>query len=70
MPLGLASTSKVFQKRNEATFDGIDGIADDIVIAAATVKEYDMIFHQVLARAFNRNVKLNLDKLKLCVNSV
>ena len=70
MPLGLASTSKVFQKRNEATFDGIDGIVDDIVIAAATVKEYDMILHQVLARAFNHNVKLNLDKLKLCVNSV
>jgi len=46
MPFGLASASKVFQKRNEAAFDGIDGVhimVDDIIIAAAAVEEYDMI---------------------------
>jgi len=73
MPFGLASTSEVFQKRNEAAFDGIDGVhimADDIIIAAATVEEHDMIFRQVLARVHDCNVKFNLDKLQLCVNSV
>ena len=63
MPFGLASASEVFQKRNEAAFDGIDGVhimADDIIIAAATVKEHDKIFRQVLARARDRNVKFNL----------
>jgi len=45
-------------------------MADDIIIAAATVEEHDMIFHQVLAKARDRNVKFNLEKLPLHVNSV
>ena len=73
MPFGLASVSEVFQKRNEAAFDGIDSVhimADDIIIAAATVEEHDVILRKVLARARDRNVKFNLDKLQLRVNSV
>ena len=73
MPFGLASASEVFQKRNEAAFDGIDGVhimADDIIIAAATVEEHDIILRKVLVRAGDRNVKFNLDKLQLRVNSV
>ena len=63
----------MFQKKNEAAFDGIDGVhivADDIIIAAANVEEHDMILRQVLARARDRNVKFNFDKLQLRVNSV
>ena len=73
IPFGLASASEVFQKKNEAAFDGIDGVhivADDIIIAAANVEEHDMILRQVLARAQDRNVKFNFDKLQLRVNSV
>jgi len=61
MSFGLASASKVFQKRNEAAFDGIDGVyimEDDIIIAAATIEECNMILRQVLARACDHNVKL------------
>ena len=63
MPFGLASASKVFQKRNEAAFDAIDGVhimADDIIIAAATVEEHDVILRKVLARAHDRNVKFTI----------
>ena len=73
MPFGLASASEVFQKRNEAAFDGIDGVhimADDIIIVAATVEEHDVILCKVLARAHDHNVKFNLDKLQLHVHSV
>jgi len=44
MPFGLKSASKVFQKKNKAVFAGNDGVhivADDIIIAASTVKEHD-----------------------------
>ena len=54
MPFGLKSVSEVFQKRNETAFEGIKGIhivADDIIIAARTIKEHDQILHAVLKRA-------------------
>ena len=72
MPFGLNSASEVFQK-NEEAFSGIDGIhimADDIIIAAATVQEHDAILRGVLERARDRNIKLNWDKLQLRVNAV
>lgn len=46
MPFGLKSASEVFQKKNEAVFEGIQGIhivADDIIVAGATVQEHDQI---------------------------
>ena len=73
MPFGLKSASKVFQKRNEEAFEGIEGIhivADDIIIAASDVAEHDRILHKVLQRAVEQNVKLNLDKLQLRVSEV
>ena len=73
MPFGLKSASEVFQKRNEAAFEGIEGIhivADDIIIAASNVEEYNKIFTEVLQRAAARNVKLNFDKLQLRVSEV
>ena len=53
MPFGIKSASEVFQKKNEAVFEGIEGIhivADDIIIAASTVEEHDKILHKVLQR--------------------
>ena len=51
MPFGLNSASEVFQKKNEEPFSGIDGVhimADDIIIAAATVEEHNAILQRVL----------------------
>ena len=51
MPFGLKSAAEVFQKKNEAVFEGIVGVhivADDIIIAASTVEEHDKILKQVL----------------------
>ena len=65
--------SEVFQKKNEEAFSGIDGVhimADDIIIAAATVEKHDAILQRVLERARERNVKFNLEKLQLRVNKV
>ena len=73
MPFGLKSASEVFQKQNEAVFEGIKGIyivADDIIIAASTIEEHDHILQQVLDRATEHNVKLNFDKFQLRVNTV
>ena len=62
-----------YSKKNEEAFSGIDGIhimADDIIIAAATVQEHDAILRGVLERARDWNIKLNWDKLQLRVNAV
>lgn len=51
MPFGLRLASEVFQKKNEAVFEGIHGVyivADDIIIAASTVDEHDKILIEVL----------------------
>ena len=45
-------------------------MADDNIIAAATVQEHDAILCTVLERARDRNVKFNWDKLPLRVNTV
>ena len=51
MPFGLKSASENFQKKNEAIFEGINGIhivADDIIIAASDLEEHNAILHKVL----------------------
>ena len=73
MPFGLTSATEVFQKKNEAAFASIEGIhivADDIIIAADTIKEHDVILQKVLQRAREQSVKFNFDKLQLRVNAV
>ena len=73
MPFGLKSASEIFQKKNEAAFEGIDGIymvADDIIIAANDLEEHNAILYKVLQRASDRNIKLNFGKFQFCVNAV
>ena len=63
MPFGLTSASKIFQKKNEFDFEGIEGVhvmADDIIIAATTVDEYDVILHNVLNRAREHKSQIQL----------
>ena len=70
---GLKSASEVFQKKNKAVFEGIDGIhivADDIIIAASSVEEHDHILQQVLDRAMKCNIKFNFDKFQLRISAV
>ena len=46
VPFGLKSTSEVFQKKNKAVFEGINGVyivLDDIIVAASTIEEHDKI---------------------------
>ena len=73
MPFGLKSASEVFQKKNEAVFEGTSGVhivSDDIIVAAATEEEHDKILTEVLDQAKAHNVKLNYDKLQLRVPQV
>ena len=73
MPFGLKSASEVFQKKNEAVFEGIQGIhivADDIIVAGATVQEHDQILRQLLDRAEERKIRFNFDRLQVRVPEV
>ena len=73
MPFGLKSASEIFQKKNEAAFEGIDGIhivADDIIISADDLEEHNTILHKVLQQASDHNIKLKFDKFQFCVNAV
>ena len=45
-------------------------MADDIIIAAATVEQHNAILQRVLERARKRNIKFNLERLQLHVNKV
>ena len=45
-------------------------MADDIIIAASSIKEYDQILTQVMQRAKDRNIVFNLNKLQLRVSEV
>lgn len=54
-----------------SVIDGIYIIADDIIIAAATVQEPNAILRRVLERVSERmHVRFNWEKLQLCVNTV
>ena len=58
MPFGLNSGMEVFQNKNEATFTGIDSIhivADDIIIAADTIEEHDVILQKVSEKGISNS---------------
>ena len=66
-------TSEVMQKRNEEAFADIQGvnvIADDLIIAAENETEHDAIIHKVLQRARKENVVFNATKIQYKVTTV
>lgn len=70
---GLKSASKVFQKKDESVFEEIRGIhivADNIIVAEATVQEHDQIFRQVLERAKETKGCFSFDMFQLRVPKV
>ena len=73
IPFGLKFASKVFQKKNEAAFEGISGVhivSNYIIVAASTEEKHDKILTEVLDQVKAQNVKLNYDKLQLRVPQV
>ena len=70
MPSGIASATKVFQKKMIEAFEGIHGVEiiyDDVLATGRTIKEYDNTLRQVLQPVRKRNVKFNKEKLKICI---
>ena len=73
MPFGIKSAGEVFQKKNEEAFANIlclHIVADDLIITAENSDEHDKILHQVLQRAEDGNIKINLNKLHLRTKEV
>ena len=73
MPFGICSASEVMQKRNEETFGDLQDvhvIADDMIIAGKDDEEHDQRLRKVMARARERNVKFNPDKVQFKVPTV
>ena len=73
MSFGISSAREIMQKRNEDTFGDIHGvhvIANDLIIAAADDQEHDSILHRVLARARDKGVKFNSDKIQFKITEV
>ena len=58
MLFGISSASEVMQKRNEtfADIQGVNVIADDLIIAAENETEHDAIIHKVLQSARKENL--------------
>ena len=73
MPFGISSASEVMQKRNEEAFadmQGVNVIADDLIIAAENETEHDAIIHKMLQRARKENVVFNATKIQYKVTTV
>ena len=73
VPFGLNCSQDVFQRKIDETFEGMTGvtaIVDDILVFGKTRAEHDQNLRKVLARAHERGIKLNADKLKIGVTEV
>ena len=49
---------------------GVTAIVDDIFVFGKTKADHDQNLHKVLARAHERGIKLNADKVKIGVTEV
>lgn len=64
---GLKSSPETFQSAVCDIFNNIDGVTiycDDLVIAADSELEHDLIFRKVMERALQFNIHFNPDKLQ------
>ena len=67
MPFGISSASEVLQKREYNAFgdmQGVEFIADNMIIAGATEDEHDRLLRNVMQRAREQNVKFNPKKIQ------
>ncbi|PIK60265.1 hypothetical protein BSL78_02827 [Apostichopus japonicus] len=68
LPFGICSAPEVFQDVMSQVFEDLEGIeivADDILVWGKDDIEHDQRLEQLLQRARDRNVKLNKDKCQL-----
>ncbi len=73
LPFGLKCSPEIFQRIMDEMLEGISGaisIMDDILIAAPTEKEHDVILHKVIQRATSYNLSLNFDKCHIKQSAV
>ena len=67
MPFGICSASEALQKRVYKVFgdmQGVEVIADDMIIAGATEEEHDQLLKNVMQRAREQNVRFNPKKVQ------
>lgn len=67
MPFGICSASEVLQKRVYKVFgdmQGVEVIADDMIISGSTEEEHDQLLRNVMQRATEQNVKFNPKKVQ------
>lgn len=65
LPFGVKCAPEIFQRIMDEMLEGIDGataIMDDIIIAAKTLEEHDVILRRVVERATQYNLRLNFTK--------
>lgn len=63
LPFGVSSASEVFQHTIAQMIEGLDGVVnviDDLLVWGETVEEHDMRLIQLLKRAKEQNLKLNI----------
>ena len=68
LAFGLSASSEIFQKKILEAIDGLDGvecIADDVVVHGKSVEAHDRNLEAFLERCKEKGLKLNLDKLEL-----
>jgi len=73
LPFGLKSSPEIFQSAVCDIFVDIDGVliyCDDLLIAANSEEEHDMIYKKVMERAMQYNVNFNPDKLQYKQNVI
>jgi hypothetical protein len=68
LPFGLHSSPEVFEKKVEQLFGDLPGVSvyfDDIIVAGKTQQEHDSNLRKLLAKAQEKNVKFNKEKIQL-----
>jgi len=73
LPFGIKSAPELFQRTMEEMLEGISNafvIMDDILVAGRDKAHHDQVLKEVLTRAQQYNLKLNMSKLKVRIESV
>lgn len=68
LPFGLKCSPEIFQRIMDQMLETVDGaiaIMDDILIAAKDVESHDKILNEVMNKATEYNLKLNLSKCQI-----
>lgn len=79
MPFGIKPASEIYQRKQNEIVEGLDGVhvmADDILIVGRgdtdeeAIRDHNQNLEQLLIRLRSSNLKLNREKVKLCLPEV